>query len=219
MLWCVMVEIKNNELIFFFPEVNDHAVLGVHFRTVVSPKAMVRLVPHPEDGWVLATVGPVIMQLRPRFAAEHNWPGSSEPGLGDRYPFAVLVSVGGLNALTGEPSRVLLRTPQNYFSSPPQGGIDGYFVDGQVHPFRAGAEPDLNNTRLEIKAFPMKKEAWDFFMFRRGLIPGPGPFITGLTLKHGGERQCEPVYEDLCGIGDWDRKREETVTVWLKGRS
>src|SRR5262249_5295192 len=139
---------------------------------------------------------------------------------GVRYPFAVLLSVGGINALTGDRSTAaLVRSPQNYFASPPQGGIDGYFLGGQVYPFRAGGESPLIRTRLEITVFPMKSEAFAYLQHRLRLIPGPGPSVRGLTLLHGGERQCEPIYEDLCCIGDWDQSQEEKATIWLTGRN
>lgn len=214
-----MVEVKGNELVFAFPDVSEAAVLRVHFRNIASPAVDVPIIHHADDRLLLGTVGPVAMHLRPGFVVEELRSRSSEPGPGLRYPFAVLVSVGGLNALTGKPSSVLSCQPQNYFSSPPQGGIDGYLVAGQVNPFRAGAEPHLNSTRLEIKVLPMKNKVWDYFMSRRALIPGPGPFLTGLMLKHGGERQCEPVYEDLCSIGDWDQDQAATGSIWLRGRS
>src|SRR5262249_49773895 len=113
----------------------------------------------------------------------------------------------------------LVRSPQNYFSTPPQGGIDGYFLDGQVHPFRAAPAAHWNQTRLLIKVFPMKAEALAHYMRQLQLIPGPGPMISGLTLTHGGERQCDPIYEDVCCLGVWDQSREEQATVWVSGGS
>src|SRR5205085_1110383 len=119
-------------------------------------------------------------------------------------PFALLVSVGGKNAITGELSTTLMRSPQNYFTTPPQGGIDGYFLGGRVHPFRAGGEAAASQTRLEIKVFPMKAKAFAYLKRQLQLIPGSGPSpLRGITLQHGGERQCEPIYEDICGLGSW----------------
>ena len=150
------------------------------------------------------------MHLRPGLAnKDFRYPE------GMLYPFAVLLSVGGKNALSGDFTQTLRRSPQNYFASPPQGGIDGYLEGDQVHPFRAAKEMPLKRTHLEIKVHPMKKEAFAFFENRLGLIPGPGPSMRGFTLRHGGVRQCEPVYEDLCSLGDWDQSREEKATFWL----
>src|SRR5262249_44465838 len=136
------------------------------------------------------------------------------------YPFALLASVAGKNAITGVHSTMLDRNPQNYFTSPPQGGIDGYFRDGRVHPFRAVSEAAVSQTRLEVRVFPMKSKAMAHFRFQRQLIPGPGPSaLRGITLLHGGERQCEPIYEDICNIGSWDKDHEERVLVWVGGGS
>jgi hypothetical protein len=140
-------------------------------------------------------------------------------GSGVRYPFALLVSVRGRNAITGGVTTTLARSPQNYFSTPPQGGIDGYFLDGQVYPFRAAAETHANRTRLDFKVFPMKREALAHYKHQLQLIPGPGPRISGLTLRHGGEHRCEPIYEDLCCLGDWDQSRQEQAVLWVSDRS
>ena len=52
----------------------------------------------------------------------------------------------------------------------------------------------------------MKSKAMAHFRFQTKLIPGPGPSaLRGITLLHGGERQCEPIYEDICNIGSWDK--------------
>jgi hypothetical protein len=154
------------------------------------------------------------MHLRPKVVGQEFWYGIGRQTL--RYPFAVLVTVGGRNALTGEPSSSLNRSPQNYFASPPQGGIDGYFFRGQVHPFRGVGDCPQDRARLEIKVFPMKREVWANLMERRRMSGWYYPVITGLTITHGGERQCEPVYEDLCCFGEWEQSRGESATVWLK---
>jgi hypothetical protein len=124
--------------------------------------------------------------------------------------------VGGKNAITGVPAATLERSPQNYFSSPPQGGIDGFYRNGRVLTFRAGDEAALNQTRLEVKVFPMKRNAMDYFRFRTGqaVISGREPSAL-FTLVHGGERQCEPIYEDMCNIGCWDQEHEEQVALWV----
>jgi hypothetical protein len=161
--------------------------------------------------------GALVMHLRPKIAFEEFWCVTGAKKV--RFPFAVLLTVGGRNALTGEQSSSLIRSPQNYFASPPQGGIDGYFVGGKVLPFRGGEVPPRERTRLAITVFPVKKETWDHWMFQKGLSGWRPPAISGLTLAHGGERKCEPVYEDLCCIGDWDQTRPARASVWLRAGS
>lgn len=213
-----MVDIKSNELIFAFPDVNSSAELHVHFRHVDTPEESVPIIQEPIDGGILlAARGRLVMHLRPKVVPEEFLYGIEPQTI--RYPFAVLVTVGGINALTGEPSSSLTRSPQNYFASPPQGGIDGYFVRGEVYPFQGCGEAPRDRIRLEIKVFPMKGEMWTHLMNQKRRCGWSPPVITGLTIAHGGERQCEPVYEDLCCIGDWDQSRGENATVWVKGRS
>jgi hypothetical protein len=208
-----MFRIDDNELVFAFPEVNASAELRVSFRRADPPEERVSIADPIDGGLPLATGGRLVMHLRPKFVHQESyWTGTQTI----RYPFAVLVTVAGMNALTGEPSKSLSRAPQNYFASPPQGGIDGYFVRGVVHPFRGGGELPQESTRLDLKVFPMKSETWAALMDRRRMS-GWGPAaISGLTLPYGGERQCEPVYEDLCCFGDWDQSRGESATVWLR---
>jgi hypothetical protein len=211
-----MIEVTDTELVFSFPEVDDGAVLRVHFCGADRPDERIPIEDSASDGIRLASVGRFVMYLQPNVLFRD--PFNRCPS-GLRYPFALLAAVGGRNAITGEVAPALVRSPQNYFSTPPQGGIDGYFLDGQVHPFRAADVAHRNQTRLVIRVFPMKADALAHYTRQLQLIPGPGPMISGLTLAHGGERQCEPIYEDLCCLGDWDQSRQEQAAVWVSGGS
>jgi hypothetical protein len=94
------------------------------------------------------------------------------------------------------------------------------FRDGRVHAFRAVSEAAVSQARLEVRVFPMKSKAMAHFRFQTGLIPGWGPSaLRGITLLHGGERQCEPIYEDICNIGSWDKDHEERALLWVAGGS
>jgi len=209
-----MVEINETDLVFAFPEVDEEAILRAHFCPTEAPGQRIHIAANSAAPIRLAAEGPFIMYLQPNDARRDCLYHSL------RYPFALLVSVGGKNAITGVPSATLDRSPQNYFSSPPQGGIDGYFSDGRVHPFRAASEAARDQTRLEIRVFPMKSKAMARFRFQTGLIPGWGPSaLRGITLLHGGERQCEPIYEDICSIGRWDKEHEERALVCVGGGS
>jgi hypothetical protein len=209
-----MTEIKDNNLVFAFPEVNRSAELRVHFRRVDTSPEPVPIVNEPvDDAFLLAAQGPLVMHLRPKVAFE-EWHGSGTQKV--RYPFAVLLTVDGINALTGERSGSLIPSPQNYFVSPPQGGIDGYFVGGRVLPFRGGEASRLDRTRLEIMVFPVKSQTWAHWIHQKGLSGWSHAAITGLTLVHGGERECEPIYEDICCIGDWDQSRGAKASIWLR---
>lgn len=213
-----MVDVKNNNLVFAFPDVNPVAELCIHFRRDDGSEEPVPIVGQPhDDGFMLQGQGTLVMHLRPKIAFEEFWYGTGAKKI--RFPFAVLLTVGGRNALTGEESNLLTRSPQNYFASPPQGGIDGYFVAGKVLPFRGGNVLPRERTRLAITVFPVKKETWDHWMFQKSLSGWSHPVISGLTLSYGGERKCEPIYEDLCSFGDWDQTRPAGASVWLRAGS
>lgn len=205
-----MLEINQSDLVFAFPDVDEEAVLRVHFCPTNSPTERISIEGDSESALRLAAEGPFVMYLRPN-DARRDCKYRSLFG----YPFALLVSVGGKNAITGVSFTTLDRSPQNYFSSPPQGGIDGYFLDGRVHPFRAVSAAALNQARLEVRVFPVKRKVMDHFRWETGLIPGRGTSVSGYTLLHGGERHCEPIYEDVCGFGSWDRDHEGRASIWI----
>ena len=209
-----MVEINEADLVFAFPDVDEEAILRVHFCPADSPEQRIRIEGASGASVRLAAESPFVVCLQPNPAHRDCLYRSLH------YPFALLVSVGGKNAITGVPSGTFDRSPQNYFTSPPQGGIDGYFRDGRVHALRALKEAAVNQKLLEIRVFPMKRKAMDYFRFQTKLIPGPEPStLRGITLLHGGERQCEPIYEDICNIGSWDKDHEERASLWVDGES
>src|SRR5687767_10812380 len=103
-----MVELHEKELVFSFPEVDERAVLRLHFSALSAPDEKVGIRPQPiQGGFLLETREKVVLHLRPQLIGSH------------RYPFAALVAVDGINALTGEAYTTLSRSPQNYFVSPP----------------------------------------------------------------------------------------------------
>ncbi|HXD88479.1 MAG TPA: hypothetical protein VN641_18460 [Urbifossiella sp.] len=209
-----MLEINATDLVFTFPDVDEEAILRVHFCLAESPEARLRIETSSGGSVRLAGEGRFVIYLRPEFARRDHLYRQAQ------YPFALLVSVGGWNAITGELFPTLSRNPQNYFTTPPQGGIDGYFRDGQVHPFRVVTEAAASQTGLEIRVFPMKSKAFAYLKHQLQLIPGWGPSaLRGITLRHGGDRQCEPIYEDICNLGSWDRDHEERVLVWISSNA
>jgi hypothetical protein len=212
-----MVEINETDLVLSFPDVDEEAILRVRFCPTDSPGQRIRIEASPGSPIRLAAERRFVMYLQPNDARRDCMYHSLRPL---RYRFALLVTVDGKNAITGGHSGTLDRSPQNYFTSPPQGGIDGYFRDGRVHAFRAVSEAAVNQTRLEIRVFPMKSKAMDHFRHQTGLIPGPDPSaLRGITLLHGGERRCEPIYEDICNIGSWDKDHQERASLWVGGGS
>src|SRR6476620_3722071 len=144
-----MLRLNNDHLVVSFPDVHDGAALLLDFRTVRQQDKSVTLRSLPEGGFILGTSGRVVLHLRP------------DSG-GFVYPFAVVLSVGGTNALTGVAGSERLARPQNYVVTPPQGGVDGYLVGSQVQPFVACGDPADDRVPLDIRVVPMKREEFDF---------------------------------------------------------
>ncbi|MCX5661796.1 MAG: hypothetical protein NTW19_19120 [Planctomycetota bacterium] len=187
------------------------AALSLHFEADDQPRKRVPIVPTSANEGRVRIGRPVALHLRPHVvAAHHAFPS------GVRHPFAILLSVNGCNALTGEPASELGQQPQNYFVSPPQGAIDGYWSAGKLCPFGGEELAPGQELRLDIRVLPMKQDQFDHLANRMQLVPGPGPAIgRGTTLAHGGERACEPVYEDLGMVGNWDKGLAESIVIRL----
>jgi hypothetical protein len=197
-----MLTLHEKELVFSFPDVDERAVLRLYCSTLPKPEEAVGIQPI-QGGFLLETREKVVLHFRPQLIGSH------------RYPFAVVVAVDGINALTGEAYTTLSRSPQNYLVSPPQGALDGYWRDAQVLPLQAGGDSPFDRVPLVIKVFPMKREAILDLEAQLKLIPGVRDQISLVTLQHGGERQIEPLYEDLCNLGSWDQSQEQKITIWL----
>src|SRR5262245_47339419 len=143
-----MIEVTETELVVSFPEVDDGAVLRLHFCGADRPDERIPIEDSASDGIRLASVGRFVMYLQPNVLFRDPFDRYRS---GVRYPFALLAAVRGRNVITGEFAPGLVRSPQNYFSTPPQGGLDGYFLDGHVHPFRAADAAHRNQTRLVLR--------------------------------------------------------------------
>jgi hypothetical protein len=208
-----MLEVARDNLTVSFPEVHDRAALRLSLRKAEAPKEIAPFASRHDGGFVLGSSGRFVLHLRPRPLTGSDWEWR-----GLRYPFAVIISVAGTNGLTGEVASVGLVRPQNYFVTPPQGGIDGNLAGGEVHPFVACGDAADDRMPMDIVVFPMKAEAFAHLEGKRQLTPGPPGWGDHFLLPHAGERKCEPVYEDVCSLGDWDQNYRERITVWLHGR-
>ena len=185
-----MIELRNDSLVFSFPEVHADARLEVDLQRTLRipddgrdyplPPGLGRFpLRHVDDfaarlpaDWVRH--GGVML---PMYQAEALWLRFSSP-LG--YPFAVKVATGKINAVTGERWRDgLNRGPQDYMAVPGQPWLDGYVVEkGFIRqfvamPLGAGytAEEQVTGAAehggLQIMVFPLKREAWERILAER----------------------------------------------------
>jgi len=241
----VMITVKDNSLVFAFPGVHRQARLTIEFQ---------RTLRIPDDGedyplppglgqfplfrveelgggapakW-RETGGTVL----PMYQSEAMWihfDSTYLPGRGTDYPFAVKISAGRLNAVSGEPwRRGLHRGPQDYLVVPDQPWLDGFCVErGMIRQFVAmplgsgysGEEQLVSGERwggLRIAVHPMKRESFERLFPRLPRFPSrydasPGKCFAccqsapSMGLAAGG-RMRQEVYEDGFKLSDWDRK-------------
>ena len=184
-----MIELRDDSLIFSFPEVHPKARLRVDFQRTLR-------IPDDDREWPLppglgsfplryvddfqerlpetwATHGGVML---PMFQAEAMWLSFDSEELDDHgaaWPFAVKIATGKRSAVTGEAwTEGLSRNPQDYLVIPEQPWLDGYVVEkGLIRQFVAmplgegyTAEEQLAGSAtvggLQIEVRPMSREAF-----------------------------------------------------------
>ena len=177
-----MIELKEDRLIFHFPEVHPNACCTVEFqrtlrlpddnRAYALPPGLGRFpLMHVDDlgarlpeAW--ARHGGIFF---PMYQAEAMWINFDAD-----YPFAIKVAAGKVNAVTGTPwDDALHSDPQDYLVLPEQPWLDGFCVSaGLIRQFVAmplgegySAEEQLTGKAehggLQIIAYPMKREIYE----------------------------------------------------------
>lgn len=239
-----MIELKRNVLRFSFPEVHKEAVLDVEFQ---------RTLRIPDDGRhypLPAGLGRFPMRhvddfrdvpdlwrrhggvMLPMYQSEAMWLNFSSPS---RYPFALRVAAGKIDAVTGkEWSEGLQGEEQNYLVVPSQPWLDGFCVEkGTIRqfvamPLGAGytAEEQITGTAehggLQLQAYPMKGEAWERMRqpmlqrraFAEEACYAASPRSLAMGLAPGG-RMRQEIYEDRFSWDDWDRNISSRCFVHL----
>ena len=179
-----MIELRNDTLVFTFPQVHADARLEIVFQRTLRIPDDARSYPLPPglgafplrhvddfaarvpDDW--RAHGGVML---PMYQAEAMWLSFRSP---TGFPFAVKVATGKINAVTGEGWREgLHRGPQDYMAVPGQPWLDGYCVEkGLVRqfvamPLGAGytAEEQVTGKAehggVQVAVFPLRAEAWE----------------------------------------------------------
>lgn len=249
-----MIELVSNGLRFSFPEVHPDAALNVTFeRTFRIPddERMYRLPPsmgkfplrHVDDftervpaRWI--EHGGVMM---PMYQSEAMWMLFRAKQCHERetkYPCAVKVAAGKIDAVTGEGWRENLHTtPQDYLVVPKQPWLDGFCVQKGIirqfvaMPLGAGytTEEQLTGRAdhggVQIAVFPMKRSVFERKFRKRRRPPRAGVLgqdsgrlccmeASNMGLAPGG-RMKQDIYEDQYGIGDWEQDVSSRCFVHL----
>ena len=227
-----MIELRENSLVFRFPEVHEEAVLEVNFQRTLRIPDDNREYPLPPGlgSFPLYHVDDHAERLPPEWErrggiflpmhqAEAMWLNFDA-----EYPMAVKVAAGKVNALTGDPWRdALTDEPQDYLVVPDQPWLDGFCVArGLIRQFVAmplgegySAEEQLTGEArhggLQISAYPMKASTWEELKGERlrlkadaALHQIAGAPLSDMGLAPGGLMRQE-IYEDEYGFDEWER--------------
>ncbi len=238
-----MIELKNDQLVFRFADVHPDARLTIEFqrtlripdddRTYPLPPGLGRFPIRHVDDCAANVPEPWIEHggvMLPMYQSEALW-----VNFRSRYPFAVRVATGKIDAVTGKSLRPGLgRDPQNYLAIPEQPWLDGYCVKrGEIRQFVAmplgagySAEEQITGAAeyggLQLVAFPMKAKMYE--RLRRdtaGVVLGRGEFTKvfamaapGMGLAPGG-RMRQEIFDDPHHLEDWDQDHSSRCFVHL----
>ncbi|MGD2154185.1 MAG: hypothetical protein PVG79_13015 [Gemmatimonadales bacterium] len=238
-----MIELKEDTLVFSFPEVHPDAVLRIAFQRTFRIPDDGKNYPLPPgfgnfplrhiddfaeripEGWLER--GGVTF---PMYQSEALWLLFSDWSLRSEYPFAVKVAAGKINAVTGKPwEDGLTRRPQDYLVAPRQPWLDGFCVKKGVirqfvaMPLGAGysAEEQLTGAAeyggLQIVAYPVKREAYERLpkhLLSRALFAAGEPLPTASAMGLApGGRMKQKIYDDTFKFEDWDLEHSSRCFV------
>lgn len=243
---------EQHELAFRFPEVHDQARLKIQLQRTLRvpddgkdyplPAGLGHFpICHVDDhadrvpaSW-LKRAGVMV----PMHQAEALWLNFETTYVQDqgRYPFAIRIGTGKINAVTGRPwQTTLMRGPQNYVVAPRQKWLDGYAVgDGFVRQFVAmpmgkgySVEEQVTGRDtfggIQVQAYPMKRDVFEerfpvtppvrFSLSQSLTSLGPVPGKPDMGLAPGG-RIKQQVFEDLYELADWDQEQTRRCFIHL----
>jgi hypothetical protein len=186
-----MIELKQDALLFSFPEVHKNARLKIEFQRTLRIPDDDRKYPLPPglgafplrhvddfarevpEGWLRH--GGVML---PMYQSEALWLNFDCHHR--TYPFAIKIAAGKINAVTGESWKECLNhAPQDYVVAPEQPWLDGYSIErGVIRQFVAmplgsgySAEEQITGEAehggLQILVYPMKAEAFERYFRER----------------------------------------------------
>lgn len=244
-----MIELKRRELIFQFSDVHEDAVCRVNFQKTLRIPDDNRDYPlppgfgdfpmeHVEDHssrlpaeWV--EHGGVLL---PMYQGEALWIDFStgfSSASETRYPFAVKIAAGKINAVTGgQWSNSLSKHPQDYLVVPDQPWLDGFCVQkGLVRQFVAmslgqgyTAEEQISGAAehggIQIIVYPMKREIYEkhFMRSARDFRRVSYSASSSMGLAPGGLIR-QKIYEDKYGYDAWDRTKSSRCFIHILNSS
>ncbi|MBX9940995.1 MAG: hypothetical protein K2Y32_17165 [Candidatus Obscuribacterales bacterium] len=216
-----MISLEHNELVISFPEVHKLARVGLNFQRTLRIPDNDQVYPlppglgsfpmvHVDDykntipaNWI--EHGGVVL---PMYQSEAMWicfNPRSAPGRASAYPFAIKISTGKIDAITGEElKKGLHRNKQDYVVVPGQPWLDGYCVKkGVIRQFVAmplgqgySAEEQITKKAefggIQIVVYPLKAEVYerlypegsiDQLRARLGSNPDDSPWNWGASSK------------------------------------
>ncbi|MCP4572673.1 MAG: hypothetical protein GY838_10015 [bacterium] len=159
--------------------------------------------------------------MLPMFQSEAMWL-NFRSNIG--FPFLVMISAGGINAVTGDTwSTRAVAEPQNYCVVPRQPWLDGFCVrKGEIRQFVAmplghgyTAEEQITGRAdmggVQVVVYPMKAESWEKLksrsrphaMYRIGSATASEPSCADMGLGAGG-RMRQEIYDDEFGLDAWE---------------
>jgi hypothetical protein len=237
-----MIELQHDRLEIAFPEVHPDAVLHVEFqrtlripdddRDYALPPGLGRFPLRHVDDFAERVPAPWLRRggvMLPMYQSEAMWLNFSSPS---RYPFAVKVGAGKINAVTGDEwSDTLRRRPQDYLSIPAQPWLDGFCVEKGVirqfvaMPLGAGysVEEQLTGEAehggVQLLVHPLKASAWRPRVAHRDVAFEAMPMYAvaqsvDMGLAAGG-RMRQEIYDDPQKFGDWDTAHRARCFVHL----
>lgn len=185
-----MIELKNDRLVFSFPEVHKNAQLTIEFERTLRipddgdtyglPPGLGAFPLRHVDDFAGNVPAPWLQRggvMLPMYQSEALWLNFSGNYVADRgveYPFAIKVATGKIDAVTGKDwSNDLHEKPQDYMVAPEQPWLDGFCVEkGLIRQFVAmplgsgySAEEQITGKAehggLQIIVYPMKRKAFE----------------------------------------------------------
>ena len=253
-----MIELKNECLNISFPKVHADAKMSIEFQRTLR-------IPDDDKTYPLpAGLGAFPCQhvddhaqrvpaswlerggiMLPMYQSEAMWINFSGRYISDRqahYPFAVKISAGKINAVTGKKYKNKLKNnPQDYVVVPEQPWLDGYCVEkGLIRQFVAmplgdgySAEEQITGEAehggLQIIVYPMKREVFErrFPKVQNWGAPAVAcrsaamPMfenVAGAAVDMGlapGGRMKQDIYDDPFDFSDWDQNNSSRCFVHL----